>query len=81
MIFMPQKIQTLNEQCQQFSGLSNGLIRADIKKSLDVASLKQKFKTAFASLNVKEQKIERSLPMRFNCCRPYGANGTESSQT
>jgi len=53
-----QKIQILDEQCQQFSSLSNGLIRADIKKSLDVASLKQKFKTAFASLNVKEQKIE-----------------------
>jgi hypothetical protein len=53
-----QKIQILDGQCQLFSSLSNGLIRADIKKSLDVASLKQKFKTAFASLNVKEQKIE-----------------------
>ncbi len=53
-----RKIQTLDEQCQQFSGLSNGLIKADIKKSLDIESLKQKFKTAFASLNIKEQKID-----------------------
>ncbi|MBZ5723292.1 MAG: AAA family ATPase [Acidobacteriia bacterium] len=53
-----RKIQALDDQCQQFSGLSNGLIKADIKKSLDVESLKNKFKTAFASLNIKEQKID-----------------------
>ncbi len=53
-----QKIQALDKQCLQFSSLSNGLIRADIKKSLDVESLKHKFKTAFATLNIKEQKID-----------------------
>jgi chromosome segregation protein len=53
-----RKIQALDDQCQQFSGLSNGLIKADIQKSLDVESLKQSFKTAFASLNIKEQKID-----------------------
>jgi len=53
-----QKIQTLDEQCQQFSALSDGIIKADIKESLDVESLKQQFKTAFGSLNIKEQKID-----------------------
>jgi chromosome segregation protein len=53
-----QKIHALDGQCQQFSGLSNGLIKADIKKSLDVESLKQRFKTAFTGLNIREQKID-----------------------
>lgn len=53
-----EKLQTLDEQCQQFSALSNGLIRADIRQSLDVESLKQKFKTAFAGLSIREQKID-----------------------
>lgn len=53
-----QKIQNLDGQCQQFSALSNGLIKADIKKSLDIESLKRQFRTAFGSLNIKEQKID-----------------------
>ncbi len=53
-----RKIQTLDEQCQRFSELSNGLIKADIKDSLDVDSLKRQFKTAFSGLNIKEQKID-----------------------
>jgi chromosome segregation protein len=53
-----RKIQALDAQCQQFSGLSDGLIKADIKGSLDIDSLKQQFKTAFASLNIKDQKID-----------------------
>lgn len=53
-----QKIQTLGGQCQQFSSLSNGLIKADLDKSLDVESLKQAIKTAFAGLNIKDQKMD-----------------------
>jgi type III restriction enzyme len=53
-----RKLQNLNEQCQQFSALSNGLIKADIQKSLDIESLKQQLKTAFASLNIKTEKID-----------------------
>ncbi len=53
-----QKIRTLNEQCQTFSALSNGLIRANIKESLDIELLKQEFKSGFAGLNIKEQKVE-----------------------
>jgi chromosome segregation protein len=53
-----QMIQALDDQCQQFSGLSNGLIKADIKGSLDIESLIQQLKAAFAGLNIKEQKLE-----------------------
>jgi chromosome segregation protein len=52
------KIHTLDEQCQEFSALSNGLIKADIKDSLDVEALKWKIKTAFAAMNIKEAKID-----------------------
>jgi chromosome segregation protein len=53
-----KKIKALDDQCKNFSSLSSGLIKADIKRSLDVESLKERFKVAFAGLNIKEQKIE-----------------------
>lgn len=53
------KIVMLSEQCEKFTVLSNGLISASVEKSLDVDALKQKLKTAFASLNIREQKIEQ----------------------
>ncbi|HEV2523417.1 MAG TPA: AAA family ATPase [Candidatus Acidoferrales bacterium] len=68
-----QKIQALDEQCQQFSALSDGLIKADIKESLDVESLKQKFKTAFASLNIKEQKIDELCKHVVGAADPIAA--------
>ena len=51
------KLNMLNQQCERFSALSNGLLSASTKGSLDVESLKQTFKTAFSRLNIKEQKI------------------------
>jgi chromosome segregation protein len=53
-----QKIQALDEQCKNFSALSDKLIKAEIKGSLDIELLKQNLKTAFAGMNIKEQKIE-----------------------
>jgi chromosome segregation protein len=53
-----QKIQALSGQCQQFSALSNGLIKADLDKSLDIELLKQAIKTAVAGLNIKDQKVD-----------------------
>jgi chromosome segregation protein len=53
-----RRITILTEQCQQFSALSNGLITAGLGESLDAQCLKQQLKTAFAGLNIKEQKIE-----------------------
>lgn len=65
-----RKIQALDDECKQFSGLSNGLIKADISKSLDVESLKRKFKTAFASLNIKEQKIDDLCTCALTAANP-----------
>jgi len=52
------KIKVLDGQCQQFSSLSSGLIKAEITKSLDIDLLKQKLKVAFSSMNIKEQKLD-----------------------
>lgn len=54
-----QKISAIEKQCIQFTALSKGLIKAEITESLDTDSLTQKFKLAFASLNIKEEKIEK----------------------
>jgi chromosome segregation protein len=53
-----ENIAALNAQCQEFSNLSKGLIAADVKRSLDLDSLKATLKNAFSKLNVKESKIE-----------------------
>jgi chromosome segregation protein len=53
-----QKLQTLEQQCQTFSALSNGLIRAATKGSVAVDFLKQNIKQALAGLNIKDQKID-----------------------
>jgi chromosome segregation protein len=71
--FHAQKIDALDEQCQQFSGLSNGLIKADIKRSLDVESLKQQIRTAFASLNIKDQKIDDLCQLVLGAADPMMA--------
>jgi chromosome segregation protein len=68
-----RKIQTLDEQCQRFSELSKGLIKADIKTSLDVDSLKRGFKTAFAGLNIKEQKIDDLCQCILSAAEPITA--------
>jgi len=65
-----QKIQKLNEQCQQFSALSKELIKADIQKSLDTESLKHQLKTAFAGLNIKEHKIDDLCQCVLNAIDP-----------
>jgi len=53
-----EKMKVLEEQCREFSALSNGLIRADIKGSVDIGLLKANLKTAFATLNIREQKLD-----------------------
>lgn len=53
-----KKINVLDSQCKQFSSLSNGLIKAETTKSLDVDMMKQNFKIALAGMNIKEDKID-----------------------
>lgn len=52
------KVTLLDKQCQQFTSLSNGLIKAEIMKTPDVNLLKQQLKNTFAGMNIREQKIE-----------------------
>jgi type III restriction enzyme len=68
-----RKVKTLTEQCQEFSALSNGLIKADTKESLDIGSLKEKLKVAFARLNIKDQKIDDLCQHVFAAADPIVA--------
>ncbi len=54
-----QKITALEQQCAQFTALSGDLIKAEITSSLDTETLTQKLKLAFASMNIKEEKIDK----------------------
>lgn len=54
-----QKITALEKQCVQFTALSGGFIKAEITSSLDTDTLTQKLKTAFAGMNIKEEKIDK----------------------
>ena len=53
-----RKLAALEAQCGTFSSLSDGLIRAEVRNSLDTIALKHKLKDAFAGLNVREQKLD-----------------------
>jgi chromosome segregation protein len=68
-----EKINVLDKQCKNFSSLSNGLIKADIKGSLDVESLKRNCKIAFAGSNIKEQKIENLCECVLAAADPIAA--------
>jgi chromosome segregation protein len=67
------KIQALDGQCQQFSALSGGLIKAEIRGSLDIDALKQKIKSAFSALNIKEQKIDELCQFVLTAIDPVAA--------
>ncbi|HEX5759090.1 MAG TPA: AAA family ATPase [Thermoanaerobaculia bacterium] len=53
-----EKLAIVDQQCQDFSSLSDGLIKADLAGGIDTEGIKQGLKIAFAGLNIKEQKIE-----------------------
>ena len=67
------KMTAVETQCQTFSALSNGLIKAEMEGSLDIDSLKQRIKTAFASLNIKEQKIDDLCLIIIGTANPLDA--------
>jgi type III restriction enzyme len=54
-----KKITALEKQCAQFTALSSEFIKAEITSSLDTDTLTQKLKTAFAGMNIKEEKIDK----------------------
>ena len=52
------KVNALDAQCKAFSALSDSLIMAEIRDSLDIDGIKQRVKATFAGLNIREQKID-----------------------
>jgi chromosome segregation protein len=52
------KVTTLDTQCQKFSSLSNGFIRAEVTKSIDNDLLRLKLRASFSGMNVRDQKVE-----------------------
>jgi chromosome segregation protein len=65
-----QKVAALEKQCVQFTALSNALIKAEIKSSLDTNALTQKLKTAFAGMNIREEKIEKICQSLLKATNP-----------
>lgn len=54
-----KKFMFLDKQCVKFTNLSNKLIKAEITNSLDTDALMKAMKIAFASMNIKEDKMEK----------------------
>lgn len=66
-----RKVAALEKQCDQFTALSGGLIKAEIKSSLDVVGLTNKLKTAFAGMNIKEDKIDKICQLLVKSSDPF----------
>lgn len=66
-----RKVIALEEQCDEFTTLSGGLIKAEIKDSLDITGLAQKLKTAFAGMNIKEDKIDKICQFLLKSSDPF----------
>jgi chromosome segregation protein len=66
-----KKVAALQKQCEQFTALSAGFIKAEIAGSLDVAGLTQKLKVAFAGMNVKEEKIDKVCQLLVKAADPF----------
>jgi chromosome segregation protein len=68
-----QKLELLDAQCQKFSLLSNGLIKAEIVKSIDIVQVKAKLKSSFVGMNIKDQKIDHLCQQIQNAAKPLDA--------
>jgi chromosome segregation protein len=66
-----RKVTALEAQCEQFTELSGDMIKAETKGSLDVASLTQRLKTAFAGMNIKEEKIDKICQLLLKSQDPF----------
>jgi len=53
-----EKIDLLNNQAQKFAQLSNGLIRADVSKGIDIHSIKDSLSIAFSKTRIREEKVQ-----------------------
>jgi chromosome segregation protein len=53
-----RKVDLLNEQSQQFSQLSRGIIKAEVTKSIDIRQIKNQITSAFQGTRINEVKIQ-----------------------
>ena len=65
-----EKVNFLDEQCGIFSALSNGVIKADMSKSLDYHRVKDRLKNFFSGMNIREQKINDTAKAISNSADP-----------
>jgi type III restriction enzyme len=68
-----RRIEAIEAQCEQFSELSHGLIRAGVRDTLAVDSLKSGLRTAFAGLNIREAKIDDLCQVVAGAADPVAA--------
>jgi len=66
-----RKVTALEKQCDQFTALSGGVIKAEIKNSLDIAGLTNRLKTAFAGMNIKEDKLDKICQLLLKSSDPF----------
>lgn len=66
-----RKVTALEKQCDQFTALSGGVIKAEIKNSLDVDGLTLRLKTAFAGMNIKEDKLDKICQLLLKSSDPF----------
>ena len=66
-----RKVAALEAQCDRFTALSSGLIKADIKSSLDVDGLMHRLKTALAGMNIKEEKLDKICQLLAKSSDPF----------
>lgn len=65
-----QKIELLNEQSQNFSKLSKGLIKAEITKSIDIKQIKLDLISALQGTRINENKIQSLCDIIIKSERP-----------
>jgi len=66
-----RKVAAVEKQCDQFTALSGGMIKAEIKGNLDVVGLAEKLKTAFAGMNINKEKIENICQLLLKSKAPF----------
>jgi chromosome segregation protein len=66
-----RKVAAVEKQCDQFTALSGGMIKAETKGNLDVAGLTEKLKTAFAGMNISKDKIANICDLLLRSKTPF----------
>lgn len=66
-----EKLNTLEEQCKEFTLLSGGVIKAVINGSLDIVGITERIKIAFNGMNIREDKISKICQLLVESSDPF----------